>query len=213
MRSAEIAYDKEEYKTAAYYFQQMLRVASSSSMRITAQLGILRCNQHEGNIEAVIAAATQLLEQDQLTDNIRQEALYYRAKAHLSNQQYGLAVVDLTPLSKEVRTPMGAEAKYQLANAYFQLGSIELAEEEVMSFTQMQTTQQYWLAKSLILLSDINVQRNDIFQAKQYLLALQSNYQQQDDITTIIADKLQEIATLETANQQASTEIEEDTIL
>lgn len=213
MRSAEIAYDKEEYKTAAYYFQQMLRVASSSSMRITAQLGILRCNQHEGNIEAVIAAATQLLEQDQLTDNIRQEALYYRAKAHLSNQQYGLAVVDLTPLSKEVRTPMGAEAKYQLANAYFQLGSIELAEEEVMSFTQMQTTQQYWLAKSLILLSDINVQRNDIFQAKQYLLALQSNYQQQDDITTIIADKLQEIATLETANQQALTEIEEDTIL
>ena len=213
MRSAEIAYDKEEYKTAAYYFQQMLRVASSSSMRITAQLGILRCNQHEGNIEAVIAAATQLLEQDQLTDNIRQEALYYRAKAHLSNQQYGLAVVDLTPLSKEVRTPMGAEAKYQLANAYFQLGSIELAEEEIMSFTQMQTTQQYWLAKSLILLSDINVQRNDIFQAKQYLLALQSNYQQQDDITTIIANKLQEIATLETANQQASTEIEEDTIL
>lgn len=213
MRSAEIAYDKEEYKTAAYYFQQMLRVASSSNMRITAQLGILRCNQHEGNIEAVIAAATQLLEQDQLTDNIRQEALYYRAKAHLSNQQYGLAVVDLTPLSKEVRTPMGAEAKYQLANAYFQLGSIELAEEEVMSFTQMQTTQQYWLAKSLILLSDINVQRNDIFQAKQYLLALQSNYQQQDDITTIIADKLQEIATLEAANQQASTEIEEDTIL
>ncbi len=213
MRSAEIAYDKEEYKTAAYYFQQMLRVASSSNMRITAQLGILRCNQHEGNIEAVIAAATQLLEQDQLTDNIRQEALYYRAIAHLSNQQYGLAVVDLTPLSKEVRTPMGAEAKYQLANAYFQLGSIELAEEEVMSFTQMQTTQQYWLAKSLILLSDINVQRNDIFQAKQYLLALQSNYQQQDDITTIIADKLQEIATLETANQQASTEIEEDTIL
>ena len=213
MRSAEIAYDKEEYKTAAYYFQQMLRVASSSNMRITAQLGILRCNQHEGNIETVIAAATQLLEQDQLTDNIRQEALYYRAKAHLSNQQYGLAVVDLTPLSKEVRTPMGAEAKYQLANAYFQLGSIELAEEEVMSFTQMQTTQQYWLAKSLILLSDINVQRNDIFQAKQYLLALQSNYQQQDDITTIIADKLQEIATLETANQQASTEIEEDTIL
>lgn len=213
MRSAEIAYDKEEYKTAAYYFQQMLRVASSSNMRITAQLGILRCNQHEGNIEAVIAAATQLLEQDQLTDNIRQEALYYRAKAHLSNQQYGLAVVDLTPLSKEVRTPMGAEAKYQLANAYFQLGSVELAEEEVMSFTQMQTTQQYWLAKSLILLSDINVQRNDIFQAKQYLLALQSNYQQQDDITTIIADKLQEIATLETANQQASTEIEEDTIL
>ena len=107
---------------------------------------------------------------------------------------------------------MGAEAKYQLANAYFQLGSIELAEEEIMSFTQMQTAQQYWLAKSLILLSDINVQRNDIFQAKQYLLALQSNYQQQDDIPSIILDKLQEIEQLEAANEQLSTEIEEDTL-
>ena len=212
MRVAEIAYDKEEYHTAAFYFQQMLRVASSSTMRITAQLGILRCNQHEGDTEAVITAATQLLEQEQLSDNIRQEALYYRAKAYLSNQQYGLAVVDLTPLSKEVRTPMGAESKYQLANAYFHLGSIDMAEEEIMSFTQMQTAQQYWLAKSLILLSDINVQRNDIFQAKQYLLALQSNYQQQDDIPTIIADKLQEIEQLETENEQLSTEIEEDTL-
>jgi hypothetical protein len=107
---------------------------------------------------------------------------------------------------------MGAEAKYQLANAYFQLGSIELAEEEIMSFTQMQTAQQYWLAKSLILLSDINVQRNDIFQAKQYLLALQSNYQQQDDIPSIILDKLQEIEQLEAVNEQPSTETEEDTL-
>lgn len=81
-----------------------------------------------------------------------------------------------------------------------------------MSFTQMQTAQQYWLAKSLILLSDINVQRNDIFQAKQYLLALQSNYQQQDDIPSIILDKLQEIEQLEAANEQPSTETEEDTL-
>ena len=213
MRSAEIAYDKEQYSTAAHYFQQMLRVASSTNMRTTAQLGILRCHQHEGNAEAIITAATQLLEQEQLSDNIRQEALYYRAKAHLSNEQYGLAVVDLSPISKEVRTPMGAEAKYQLANAYFQLGSIELAEEEVMSFTQMQTTQQYWLAKGLILLSDINVQRGDLFQAKQYLLALQSNYHHQDDIPAIITQKLQEIQALESANEQETTETEEDTTL
>ena len=108
---------------------------------------------------------------------------------------------------------MGAEAKYQLANAYFQFGSIEMAEEEVMSFTQMQTTQQYWLAKGLILLSDINVQRGDLFQAKQYLLAFQSNYPHQDDIPAIITQKLQEIQALEAANEQETTETEEDTTL
>jgi hypothetical protein len=50
----------------------------------------------------------------------------------------------------------------------------------------------------LILLADINVNRNDLFQAKQYLLALQNNYRQADDRATIIADKLEAIQQLET---------------
>ena len=82
-----------------------------------------------------------------------------------------------------------------------------------MSFTQMQTSQQYWLAKSLILLSDINVQRNDIFQAKQYLLALQGNYRQEDDIPTIIAEKLAALEDTEkTVIEDQTEEIEEETL-
>lgn len=210
MRVAELSYDKGEYRTAHYYFQRMLQYASSSANRTTALLGMLRCGQHEADLTDMINVATQLLDQTDITEPVRQEALYYRAKTNFQNQQYGLSIVDLSPLAKEVRTAIGAEAKYLLAEAYFQLGSIELAEQEVMSFTQMQTSQQYWLAKSLILLSDINIQRGDVFQAKQYLLALQANYRQEDDIQTIIANKLQEIEQL--SIQPTITENEEDTI-
>ena len=49
----------------------------------------------------------------------------------------------------------------------------------------------------MILLADINIKRNDLFQAKQYLLALQKNYHIQDDIQTITQEKLQYIAQLE----------------
>ena len=213
MRVAELTYDKAEYRTSHYYFQRMLNFASSSANRTTALLGMLRCGQYTDNLTNVVDVATQLLNQDDISEAIRQEALYYRAKAHLNKQQYGLAVVDLTPLSKEVRTSIGAESKYLLAEAYFQLGSVELAEQEVMSFTQMQTSQQYWLARSLILLSDINVQRNDIFQAKQYLLALQGNYRQEDDIPTIIAEKLAALEDTEkTVIEDQTEEIEEESL-
>ena len=75
---------------------------------------------------------------------------------------------------------------------------INSAEEVIMSFTKQQTSHQYWLAKSLILLADINVKRNELFQAKQYLLALQKNYRvQEDDIQTIIEDKLELIAQMD----------------
>jgi hypothetical protein len=77
-----------------------------------------------------------------------------------------------------------------------------------MSFTGMQTTHQYWLAKSLILLADINVDNNDIFQAKQYLLALQNNYRQSDDIKQIITSKLEKIYELEASQNTETTENE-----
>ena len=205
MRAAELSYDKGEYRTASYYFQRMEEIASSSAMRTTAQLGVLRCSHLLGDKATTVEAANRLLEEQSIADDIRKEALYYRAKAHLEDNQFGLAVVDLTPLAKEVRTAMGAEAKYQLANCYFQLGSIDMAEEEIMSFTKMQTSQQYWLAKSLILLSDINVARNDLFQAKQYLLALQSSYRQEDDIQSIITQKLSAIAELDSNTTEENT--------
>ena len=78
-----------------------------------------------------------------------------------------------------------------------------------MSFTQKQTTQQYWLAKSLLLLSDINVLRKELFKAKQYLLALQKNYHVQDDIQTIILDKLQHIEQLEIQQINDTTQIQQ----
>jgi hypothetical protein len=61
----------------------------------------------------------------------------------------------------------------------------------------MNTTHQYWLAKSLVLLADINVDKNDLFQAKQYLLALQNNYKQSDEINQLVNSKLEHIEQLE----------------
>lgn len=190
MRVAELSYDKKEFRTALYYFQKMRDVASSSNMLYIAQLGVLRCSYNLEDDTSTIEVATQMLNQSSLPEDVKKEALYCRAKALRKTKQYGLAVADLTPLAKEVRTAIGAEAKYMIADSYFQLGALDTAEEEIMAFTQMHTTQQYWLAKSLILLADINVQRKDDFQAKQYLLALQANYHQQDDIQTLVQERL-----------------------
>ena len=98
---------------------------------------------------------------------------------------------DLRVLAQEVRTAQGAEAKYLLAQCYYEQNLLDDAEAEVMSFTQMNTQQQYWLARALILLSDINLRRGENFQARQYLLALQQNYVLPgDDIPEIVAARL-----------------------
>jgi hypothetical protein len=179
----------------------MSQVASSSSKLNLALLGMLRCSHNITDNTTAIDVATRLLEAPMLDTLVRNEALYCRAKAYIKNQQYGLAIVDLASVAKEVRTAQGAESKYLLAECYYHLNAMDMAEQEIMDFTTLQTSHQYWLAKSLILLSDINLAREEVFQAKQYLLALQKNYRTKDDIQTIITDKLQHIDQIETTTQ------------
>jgi ATP/maltotriose-dependent transcriptional regulator MalT len=132
---------------------------------------------------------------------MRQEALYCRAKAYLNRNENGLAVVDLVPLSQEAVTAIGAESKYLLAQAYYNLGALDNAEAEVMAFAQMNTQHQYWLAKAMVLLADISLKREDTYQAQQYLLALQANYHAEDDIQGIIAERLAAINAMMQAEQ------------
>ena len=125
-------------------------------------------------------------------------------------RQWSEAQADLRALATEVRTAQGAEAKYLLAQSYYELKDYENAEAQVMEFTQMNTQQQYWLARALVLLSDINRERGEYFQARQYLLVLQQNYMGKgDDIPTLIQSRLSTLDKLEQPEVKEEVEDEE----
>ena len=196
MRVAELSYDAADYATALDYFYRLLSQASSTENTDIARLGILRCSYYLGQHRATIDIAGQILA-DYHTDSnkapVVAEARYNRAKAYIALEQWENAEADLQVVAEEVRTANGAEAKYLLAECYFAENELDKSEEEIMSFAQMNTQQQYWLARALILLADINTRRGDTFQAKQYLLSLQANYQPAgdgDDIAERIASRL-----------------------
>lgn len=206
-RIAEIAYDSANYALARTYFSKLTTIGLKGSNLINAKLGVLRSSFLLNDYAAVITIASDILADDDITNDIRQEALYDRTKSYLQQEQYGLATMDLQTLAADVRLATGAECKYLLAQTYYQQGKIDDAEKEIMSFASMNTQHQYWLAKSLILLSDINLQRGEVFQAKQYLLTLQQNYTKQDDI---LAEVGQRLATIEQAEQPIVEEEEDE---
>jgi TolA-binding protein len=196
-RVAEICYDKADYNCALEAFYRMHALASGREKMTVARLGILRCSQALGRHQAAIDIATQLLNDKPLSDETRDEALYCRAKAYISLGQWTQAQPDLKALAAEVRTAQGAEAKYLLAQSYYQAQQLDEAEAQIMAFTQMNTQQQYWLARALVLLSDIYRNRGELFQARQYLLVLQQNYTRTDDIRSMINSRLAQLDEME----------------
>ncbi len=206
MRVAGLSYDQKDYQTSLEYFYRMLSLASSHENTDIARLGILRCSYYLGRHQATIDIAAQILA-DNPTDEVRSEALYNRAKAYIAEKQYTAALEDLAPLSKEVRTATGAESEYLKADCYYRQGNLDQAEAEVMAFAGMNTQQQYWLARALVLLSDINHSRGDDFQARQYLLTLQANYHGTDDIAQMVSER---IAALDEKENEQVTENDEN---
>ena len=197
IRVTEICWDKQDWLCALEGYYRMLSLASSHDNTVIARLGVLRCSRRLERHQVTIDMSEQILA-DNPDEETKTEALYARAKAYIALKQWSKAQPDLKALAAEVRTAEGAEAKYLLAQSYFEAKDLTAAEAEVMSFTQMKTTQQYWLARALILLSDINRERGELFQARQYLLVLEQNYVlQTDDIHAIIAARIAELDQLE----------------
>ena len=210
-RVAEISFDKGDYAGALDAFYRMNSLASSRENATVARLGILRCSQALGRHQAAIDIAEQILSDLPVSDETKAEALYGRAKANVALGQWLKAQPDLAALATDVRTAQGAEAKYLLAQSYYELNLLDESEAEVMAFTQMNTQQQYWLARALILLSDINRERGELFQARQYLLVLQQNYTLTgDDIPSLITARIARLDQLEQPVVREEVEDEEN---
>lgn len=200
IRAAEITYDIEDYIASLGYFEQLYELAKTTENKNTARLGILRCSNHIENYDRTISIVNEIMQDSHSTFELKSEALYNRAKAYLSKGELEKAIADFKEIAVETRTSNGAEAKYLLAKLYFDTNQNDLAEKEIMDFANKNTPHQYWLARSFVLLSDIYMEKGEIFQAKQYLLSLQKNYTNKDDIEPMIIERLAIISEEESQN-------------
>lgn len=210
MRTAELYYDVPDYQQALTYFERFQTAASTQKNSNIARLGILRCAYFLGDHDRTISIASEMFEEGATDATTLEEARYNRAKAYYQKGQYDKAIADFRLLATEVRTVQGAESEYLICEALFRQGKFSETEEEIVKFANMNTTQQYWLAKAFILLSDVYTRQGDDFQAEQYLLSLQANYTVQDDIQTMISERLQLIKERANASNDATDQENEE---
>lgn len=192
-RVAEIHYLGGDYAEALVSFRQLRAVAEKPENKQAALLGIMRCALRTRQQGEALQAADDLLKIQKLSPELEQEARYVRAKAYIDQGQVDKALADLKVISKDTRTAEGAEAKYLLAQVYYDKKDDKNAEAVLMNFIENGTPHSYWLARGFILLADIYIRQGDDFQARQYLTSLRSNYTENEEINAMIEDRLSKL--------------------
>lgn len=190
---SQVLFNRKQYKEALADYKALQARAVTAERRQTGCLGVLRCATQLQEDAEVIQSATTLLGESKLTPELRNEALYHRAKAYHRQQAEQPYIADLKLLAEDTRTLYGAEAKYLLAQQLYDTNQLAAAEQEVLAYIDQSTPHAYWLARSFILLADIYTAQGKRLDARQYLLSLQQNYQEQDDIQTMIQERVEKL--------------------
>lgn len=191
--SATMAFDGGDYQKSLTLYSNLINKTASADKLQRAQIGMLRSAAKLNRSSDIIMAADKLLASAKLSPELSNEARYYRSKAYIQSRELNKALPDLKLLANDTRNVYGAEAKFQLAQIYFEQGNKSAAEKEILNYIEVSTPHVYWLARSFVLLSDIYMQTGRNVEAKQYLLSLKQNYNENQEINSMIESRLSKL--------------------
>ena len=182
-----------KYSEAYKYYDQLSQQTSSGPLSETALEGKLRSAYKAKDYEATVNAASQIISDATLSHNLREEAQLYKAESELELGMVQEAIQDLKQLSEKTQTLYGAQANVRLAQYALETNQYQAAEQLLSKFIDSGTTQQYWLARAFIVLSDVYAKTDRKVEAKEYLLSLKSNYNESEEINHMITERLSKL--------------------
>ena len=179
-----------DYAKAYQYYNQLSQQTQSSERLADALEGSLRSAFSAKDYESTVNVATQIIRNGKSSPNLVAEALLYRAESYLALGNSPDGIKDLQNLSQDTKTIYGAQANVRLAQYAYDTFQYQAAEEILQKFIDSGTTHQYWLARAFILLSDVYMKTDRKVEAREYLLSLKSNYNENEEINQMIKERL-----------------------
>ena len=199
LRYAELSFGLERYQDAFKGYQELLAAARMDANKQTARVGMMRAAYRSKDYAAAIAAADEVSALRGLSDELKREATFVKAKSSLATSQRDQAMRLFRQLASEPSTAIGAESQYLLIQNLYDTGKFDAVGDEVYAFSQKAGDQSYWLARAYLTLGDSFTERGQYTQAKATFESIRDGYEPEkgaDDILDSVKMRLQRLATL-----------------
>ena len=209
-KAALLAYNHSEDFTKSYeYYSRLAQVAGNAEQEFAAALGAMRSAYRSGQTQAAAQWANQVRDNPNATADNRAFANFYLGKLAYDTKQYSDARTSLTEvISVKPESEIAAESRYLLANMLYQQQRLDEANTFANNSIGPNGAYPYWVAKTLILISDISRDQGDIFSARGALEAVIENF---DGDPELVQEARQKLAQLDTESNRRIAPDEFDT--
>ena len=192
-KAAIIAYHNElNFQKAYEYYSKLETEATNPDLRFEAQLGALRSAYRINNTAAVSSMARKVANNPSANSEQIAVANFYLGKVAFDAKDYNTALQALRKTTNQ-DNEQAAEARYLIAYIHYTQRNLETAKEMCVNANKESSSYPYWVAKSVILLSDIFAEQGDLFNAKAALEALIENYDGDAELVNTAKAKLRKL--------------------
>ncbi|MEL6922861.1 MAG: tetratricopeptide repeat protein, partial [Bacteroidota bacterium] len=190
-KAALIAYNHEEDFNKSYdYYTRLEQVASSEDQVFDAQLGALRSAYRTNRPNEINAMARKVVNNPRATDDQKATAYFYMGKYDFDRKNYDAALASFNQVTRLSDNEQTAEARYDIAYIYYVQRELETAKQICINANKESSSYPYWVANSVILLSDILAEQGDLFNARAALEGLIENYDGDAELVATAREKL-----------------------
>ncbi len=192
LKVARVMYTKGNFERALEYYDRLSQLAENKMMLLEASDGVMKSAWKTGDKAKVKEAAKNLLKTEKVSESQIVYAHYLLGMIAMDENQNSEAMREFTITTNLSTGELGAEALFNKAIIIYRQDKLEEAENLIYELPEKYPSFDYWIAKGFILLADIYVARDNLFQAEQTLASIIENYKG-EDLKKIAEGKLEQI--------------------
>ncbi len=188
---ADTEYTQGKYESALATYSRLSESSAAPYMINDARIGMARAASELGRYDTVIECADALTASSTISHDRRAEANYLRATALAGRGETDAAIAAWTELAKDLSNLYGTMSAFAIADTHFNQGNLKKARKEAENLINSDQPYDYWYARAIILLSDINRAEGNTYEADVYLSNLKEKYPgSETDIFNMIDQRL-----------------------
>jgi tetratricopeptide (TPR) repeat protein len=199
-RMAEMDFRQGKYEQAISSYHKLERMASTKKDLYNAWSGLMESFFLLAAYDSVNTYASLIIEKGNINAGAVNKASLFIGKAAMARGNYDLAKDEFLNTLNTARDEYGAEAKYRLAEIFFNTGQYKPCYETLISLNTDFAAYDEWVGRSYLLLSDNFIAMNDVFNAKATLESLIGKFPLQH-IQDLAKEKLKVITDSEKAQR------------
>ncbi len=185
--------DLKEYNEAIVHLKKLELNEEYKKNYGYAVTNLMVCYFELGDMEQMAKYVSLVKNYNGATEEEIAKAHLYSGKALLKEKNVASAMKEFNLAALKSQSAIGAEARYRVALLQYDNKEYDKALETAFDVINNREAQEYWVAKSFLVLADAYARKGNAFQAKSTLKSVIDNYDKNDDIVPAAKERLQKL--------------------